>query len=45
MKKTTGAEALVTCCPFCEQNFADAITKDGEKIKLYDLTDLVLQAI
>ncbi len=43
--KTTGAEALVTCCPFCELNFGETIEEKKEKIKLYDLTELVLQAM
>ena len=41
--KFTGAEALVTSCSWCEANLGDAIKEDGEKIKLYDLVDLVLQ--
>lgn len=43
--KGTGAEALVTCCPWCEANINDAIQADEEKIKLYDVVDLVLQAL
>jgi heterodisulfide reductase subunit D len=43
--KTTGAEALVTCCPFCELNFAETIEERKEKIKLHDLTELILQAM
>jgi Fe-S oxidoreductase len=43
--KETGAEALVTCCPYCEQNLADPLKAHGESMKLYDLTDLMLQAM
>jgi Fe-S oxidoreductase len=43
--KETGAEALVTCCPYCEQNLADPLKAQGETMKLYDLTDLMLQAM
>jgi len=43
--KETGAEALVTCCPYCEQNLADPLRAQGESMKLYDLTDLMLQAL
>lgn len=39
--KTSGAEGLVTCCPHCEQNFSDAIKQNEEKIKVYDILDLV----
>ncbi|MFB0562175.1 MAG: (Fe-S)-binding protein [Candidatus Lokiarchaeia archaeon] len=41
----TEAEALVTACPFCEINLGDAITEGKEKIKLYDIVELVLEAI
>ena len=43
--KASGAEALVTSCPFCEQNFTDALHAREEKIKLYDLNDLVMQSL
>jgi Fe-S oxidoreductase len=43
--KATGAEALVTSCPWCESNLADAIVADGSKIKLYSLVELVAQAL
>jgi len=43
--KSTGAEAMVTCCPWCERNFKDAIAESGDGIKLYDIVELVQQAI
>jgi len=42
--KATGAEALVTACPWCERNFLDAISGNGEKMKVYDIVELVQQA-
>jgi Fe-S oxidoreductase len=44
-KKTTGAEALVTCCPFCEQNIGDVLNRQGDDIKLFNLIDLVAKAM
>lgn len=41
--KTTGAEALVTACPWCERNFLDAL--NGDKLKVLDIVELVQQAI
>ncbi|MFC1969168.1 (Fe-S)-binding protein [Chloroflexota bacterium] len=41
----TGAEALVTACPWCERNFIDSINLKGEKIKILDIVELVEQAI
>jgi Cysteine-rich domain len=40
----TGAEALVTACPWCERTFKDAVAESGAAISVYDLTDLALQA-
>ncbi len=41
--KATGAEALVTACPWCERNFLDAL--NGDKLKVLDIVELVQQAI
>ncbi len=43
--KATGADAIVTACPWCERNFLDAINGSGEKMKVYDIVELVQQAI
>ena len=41
----TGADALVTACPWCEDNFVNAVDEDGNKIKVLDIIELVQQAI
>ncbi len=43
--ESTGAEALVTYCPHCEENLGEAIQRNGNKMKMYDLLDLVLQGL
>jgi Fe-S oxidoreductase len=43
--KTTGAEAIVTACPWCRSNFGDAIKESGEKLKVFDVVELFEQAI
>jgi Fe-S oxidoreductase len=43
--KATGAEALVTACPWCERNFVDAIMALGDPMKVFDMVELVQQAI
>jgi Fe-S oxidoreductase len=43
--KSTGAEALISACGWCERNFLDAIKANGDKVKVYDIVDLVRQAI
>jgi Fe-S oxidoreductase len=41
----TGAEALVTACPWCEHNFINAVDENGKKIKVYDVIELVQQSM
>jgi len=43
--KATGAEAIVTACGWCERNFMDAVNESNENMKVYDILDLVRQAI
>lgn len=40
----TGAEALVTACPWCERMFADAAAETGSAMKVLDLSELMLQS-
>ncbi|MBN1190345.1 MAG: (Fe-S)-binding protein [Dehalococcoidales bacterium] len=41
----TGAEAIVSACPWCEQNFGDAIKAIDGKMKVLDVAELVQQAL
>jgi heterodisulfide reductase subunit D len=41
----TGAEILVSICPFCYRNLADAIEALGSSLKMVDLTGLINQAL
>lgn len=43
--KSTGAEAIVSACPWCEKNFTDAVSSMGDKMKVFDIVELVNQAI
>jgi Fe-S oxidoreductase len=43
--KSTGAEAIVSACPWCERNFIDAINTTGDDMKVFDIAELVRQAI
>jgi Fe-S oxidoreductase len=42
---STGAEAIVSACPFCQDSFADASKSAHSKIRYYDLTGLVVKAL
>ena len=40
-----GAEALVTACPFCEMNLETAAKNPKNQIPVYDIIDLVYEAV
>ena len=42
---STGAEAIVTACPWCEKTLGEAIRASGSSLKLYDIVELVEKAI
>ena len=42
---STGAEALITACPWCERNFLDSVTTTGQSLKVFDIIELVQQAL
>ncbi|MFX1574337.1 MAG: (Fe-S)-binding protein [Promethearchaeota archaeon] len=41
----TGAEYIVSICPFCYRNLSDAIKALGSNLKMIDLTELINQAL
>ena len=41
----TGAEAIVTACPGCEKSFQKAMEDRSEIIKVYDVVELINEAI
>ena len=41
---STGAEALITACPWCKTNFTDS-RGDGNKMDVIDILDLVRKAL
>ncbi|MFH1646413.1 MAG: (Fe-S)-binding protein [Chloroflexota bacterium] len=43
--EATGAEALVTACPWCVKNFNEAIKENGSSLKVYDVVELLAKAI
>ena len=41
--RATGAQALVTACPWCERVFKDALTQAGDtSLKVMDVMELVM---
>lgn len=43
--RATGAEALVSACPWCERNFKDAVNALGDSLQVYDIVELVQKAM
>jgi len=43
--EATGAEAIVTACPWCEKNFTEAIKTSGSRLKVYDIVELLDKAV
>jgi len=41
----TGASILVTSCPFCEQTLAEAARRGNSRLRIMDITELVIQRI
>lgn len=39
--RATGAEAIVTACPWCEHLFAEALKETGDTLKVLDVVDLL----
>lgn len=43
--ESTGAEALVTACPGCEKNFADANNGREKPFRVYDIVELLAESV
>lgn len=43
--RLTGAEAIVSCCPWCEENLKDVAEGNERGMHIYDIVQLVAQAI
>ena len=43
--RATGAETIVSCCPWCEKNFEDGIRATDSELKVVDAVDLLIQSV
>ena len=41
----TGADTIVSSCPFCYQNLSLGISKSGSSLKVADIVELVEEAL
>ena len=43
--KAVGAEAVVSACPWCKDNFTKVVSQNGENLKVLDISELILASI
>jgi Fe-S oxidoreductase len=43
--KHVGAEVLISACPWCKNNFAQAVKEDGNAIEVFDISEVILASI
>jgi Fe-S oxidoreductase len=43
--RSTGAEAIVSACPFCQDSFTNALASNHGNLHYFDLTELVVKAL
>jgi len=43
--EVTGAEAIVSACPWCEKTLSEAVKECGSRLKVYDIVELAEKAI
>jgi Fe-S oxidoreductase len=41
----TGAQVIISACPFCSTNLQDGINSRGSHLKYYDISELLLMAM
>ena len=43
--KEVGAEAVVAACPWCKNNFSKAVGNNGESLRVFDISELILAGL
>ena len=43
--REVGAEALVSACPWCKNNFAKAVKENGDNVRVLDISELILGSL
>jgi len=43
--RSTNADTVVSCCPFCQSNFGDVLDASGDGLKYRDFTQIVADAL
>jgi len=43
--KEIGAEALVSACPFCKNNFSQTAKENGGEVKVMDIAEVIAASL
>jgi Fe-S oxidoreductase len=43
--RTTGAEAIVTACPWCKSNLSNAVKESSDSLQIYDIIEILKMAL
>jgi Fe-S oxidoreductase len=43
--ESVGVDTIVTSCPFCVRNLTDAVEELGKPFKVYDLSEILSEAL
>jgi Fe-S oxidoreductase len=43
--REVGAEALVSACPWCKNNFSTAVKENGDNVKVMDISEIILASV
>jgi len=43
--REVGAEGLISACPWCKNNFSQAVKEKGDNIKVMDISELILASV
>ena len=43
--KEVGAEAVISACPWCKNNFAQAADMNGGEVKALDISEIILESL
>jgi len=43
--RTTGAEAIVSACPYCKESFNTGLKNYDHQVKVYDITEIIAEAL
>ena len=43
--KTTGAEAVVSACPYCKETFKSGLKDRDHQVQVFDITEIIAEAL